>query len=747
MAVSTLRTAFLFALAVALTDASAQTAPAAASPADGTTQVAVPAAMEVPQPALAELPAAHDGTPASGVYYAEFARDLYQTDPLMLYGIMAERYIDFHIPRSWQITGPVELELRLDHSETLLPERSAVTVMVNNRAVASQFLNADNVRDGRVVAKVDPDLLSDFNQIRVAVVQHYTNDCEDPFDPNLWTRISHDSVLKIPYQRKTIEKDLVQVPSPLFEESGLGPVRLDVVTASEVDAATVEAMGILGFAFGRLADYRGLRIEGALTSVTEAKRHALLVGLIDEQSQIRQLIGTNDPAPGEGLVVLAANPNDPTLAVLVVTARDQEGLRKAAYAVAGNDRHEILSGPFSKVTTAEPSWPETRRDPRPAPPTTRFTLDDLGIKDRSVRGFYADPIVVPVMLEGDAAVRPGGGEFLLDFSYSSQLDTRLSTVEVSIDGVVLISRPLDRETGEQNAQLRVHLPAELVRPHSKVFVQFHLFPESFDACERVSDRIVWGTVHGTSRFELERDHFAEMPDLGRLRYDLWPFTGRGAGGAVQIIAPDRPAADDATAVFVTAAALGWRRSEESPSITATTATRVGSVVPADQLIVLVAGDSPNAFYTGLEAGGHLNRAVKGGEWTLTGAEGGTLGASFAETYGSISQVQNPARKDASILILRSDTRDRLASLASELNDDKALLKIDGNITVVPGVETGEFRVVDNAVKTQVGELPLQTRVTLALARFGVFFGLLLLGAAVLFALTVSLWANRNGAHT
>lgn len=711
------------------------------------TQVAVPSAMESVSVASADVGAAHDGTPAAGVYYAELARDLYQTDPLMLYGIMAERYIDFHIPRSWDLTGPVELELNIDHSETLLPHRSALTVMVNNRAVASTFLDETNVRDGKVTALIKPDLLSDFNQIRVAVVQHYTEDCEDPFDPSLWTRLSHDSVLKIPYARKPIERDLASVPAPVFEDSGLGPVRIDVVTGAQVDAATVEALGILGFGFGRLADYRGLRVEHAVTNVTQAKRHALLVGLVDEQSQIRQLLGGAEPKPGEGLVALAPNPADPTLGVLIVTAKDEDGLRKAAYSVVGNDRHEILSGPSSLITTATESFPLTRRDPKPAPPTTRFTLADLGMKDRTVRGFYADPIVIPLMLEGDAAVRPGGGEFLLDFSYSSQLDTRLATVEVSIDGVVLLSRPLDRMEGEQNAQLRVHLPAELVRPHSKVFVQFHLFPESFDACERVSDRIVWGTVHATSRFELERDHFAEMPDLGRLKYDMWPFTTTGSAGAVRIIAPDRPTVDDGAGVFLTAAALGWRRADEEPKVVATTAGRVGSVVPAEQLIVLVAGDSPNGFYAGLEAGGHLNRAVKGGSWSLSGVDGETVGAAFSETYGSIAEIPNPARKDASILIVRSTSHKGLGQLAARLADDKSLERISGNITVVPASADAELRVVDNAVKVQVGEMPLQTRVTLALARFGMFFGLLLLGAAVLFALTVSLYARRNGAHT
>lgn len=716
-----------------------------AQPGTVETQVAVPAAMEVAAIPVAEG-SAHDGTPATGVYHAEFEQDLYQTEPLMLYGIMAERYIPFYIPKSWEVTGPVELELRIDHSETLLPRRSSITVMVNNRAVASKFLDETNIRDGKVIATIDPAFLSDFNQIRVAVVQHYTNDCEDPFDPNLWTRVSHDSVLKIPYARKPIERDLVRLPAPLFEEGGLGPVRIDLVTGTALSDATIEALGTLGFSFGRLADYRGLKIDHVVTSATEAKRHALLVGLINEQSQIKQLIGSAPaPAPGQGLVVLAPNPNDPTLAVLVVTASDAEGLRKAAAAVAGDDRHEVGSGPFALVTEMRESYPQTRRSPRPAPGTTQFSLKDLGIEDRTVRGFYADPIVIPLMLEGDAAVNPGGGELNLHFGYSSQLDNRLSTVEVSIDGVVLLSRPLDRPEGEQDADLRVHLPAELVRPFSKVFVQFHLFPESFDACERVSDRIVWGTVLAEkTRFNLERDHYAEMPDLGRLRYDLWPFTAAGSG-AVTIIAPDKPTAYDGAAVLQTAAALGWHRTAEEPKIHATSGQGAGANLAGDNTIIIVAEDSPNVAYNALKGG--LARSNEGGTWSVKGGEGAEMAAKFTETYGSLEEIQNPVDPNHSVLVLRAATRAHLLPLAETLSNEKAMLKVDGNITVVPTQADAEYRVVANAETRQVGERPLGTRVTRAFQQFWPFFGFLLLGAALLFALAVSLWARRHGAHT
>lgn len=730
----------------------AQTAPTAAPgtymPAVGETQVAVPGAMEaVVAPVADEV--AHDGLAPVGVFHARFDKDLFQTDPLMMYGIKAERYIPFHIPRSWTVTGDVELELRVDHSETLLPQNSALTVFVNNRAVASSFLNGENAKDGRILATVPSTLLGEFNQIRISVVQHYTTDCEDPFDPNLWTRISHESVLRIPYARKPVELDLVQLPGPLFEETGVGPVVLDLVTGTAPTAETMEAIGVLGFAYGRLADYRGLQIDKATTSLTSLRRHALVVGRWDEIAQVHPLLPGKQPAAGQGLVALVPNPQDPTLALLVVTGGDAEGLKKAAFAVAGNDRHEVLSGPDALINELNVAWPVSRRDPKPVPSTTRFTLADLNIQDRTVRGFYADPVVVPLQMEGDAAVRPSGAELVVDYSYSSQLDTRLSTLEVSVDGVVLLGHPLERPTGEQNGEIRVQIPPELLRPHAKVFLQYHLFPESFDACERVSDQIVWGTIHATTRFEVPRDHHAELPDLGRLRYDFWPYTLDGDAGAVTLITPDAPAVEDAAAAFLTSGLLGWHRATDDPKLTIASAAQLGNQLPVTHLILLTAGDSPNSTYQSLESNGYLRyRVGADGQRTLSGADGGVAQTASLETFGSVEQALLPTSKaDRAMLVLRGNNRSTLLDMIEQLGAEKNLLKLSGNITVVPMIPTAEYRAVDNAERRPVGDRPLNTRVTVALGRYWPFFGLLLLSSALFFALTVSLWARRQGAHT
>ena len=159
----------------------------------------------------------------------------------------------------------------------------------------------------------------------------------------------------------------------------------------------------------------------------------------------------------------------------------------------------------------------------PVPDQELFTLADLGMTDRTIRGFYATPMEIPLKMSGDTKVRIDGARFVVDYGYAANLDTRLSSLEVRLNGVTLRSIPLDDEEGEVKAQLEVELPHELLEPSSELEVVFHLFPAEFDPCSYIGDRHIWGTVFETSLLELERDYYAMVPDLSLLRHDLWPM--------------------------------------------------------------------------------------------------------------------------------------------------------------------------------------------------------------------------------
>lgn len=684
---------------------------------------------------------------ASQVYDASLKADMYRDAPIMMRGIVASQTVAFTFPTNWELTEDPELHLFLEHSESLLPDRSSMTVLVNNKAVFSTFLDSDNAARGKMIGRIPKEIVNSYNELTFMVTQHYTRDCEDPFDYSLWTRVSEESFVRLPHVRKEIKQDLAQLPGPFYDEFGLGEVDLSIVATEPVAEPTIAALGELGVSFGRMADHRQLDVRTPVRSVRQAKSHAILAGVIGSHPEIQQLLGSVPLKAGEGLVAIKPNPADPSLGVLIVTGRDHAGLMNAVRAVAGEDQSEILSGPSAIIRNAAPAVAGVKRQPLPAPRSTTFTLEDLAVADQTVRGFYSDVIKIPVMMEGDSQVRPGQASMTLRYGYSAQLDTRLSTVEIIVDGVNLASAALDDPDGSgvSPLELVIDLPAGIVKPSTSVEVKFHLFPETFDACERVSDMIIWGTVFADTEFTIKRDHYADMPNLSLLKHNLWPFTMEGERGQTMIIAPDRPSLQDAAATFLMAGQLGRYRTTTNPRIRATTAGALEDN-PAENEILLVSGSS-HAVYDTLRSEGLLGVSDASSSSRSVNKDGQVvMSAGGLGDIGKVEQLQNPSDLDKSVLILDAPTRSDLIRLVERVGDPNGVRQLAGNITMVPRDVTGTPKVMRTARLRLVGEKPISTRVTQALSSYWPFFGLLLLGAALLFTLVVSLWARRNGAH-
>lgn len=684
-------------------------------------------------------------------FEAEFGEHLMLPSDMMLQGLMAYETLTFTAPATWELTADPVLELRFEHSPQLLEDRSSLTVRLNERAVTSIELDRDNAVGGAARIALPRELLDDYNKLTLLVTQHVTDECEDPFDPSLWTRISRDSLIRFTYTDLPVSGELLDYPFPIYDPLGYGPAELTLVSpVSELSPATVRALGVVGLSLGRLVGYHTVRVNPPVKRLAEAKTHALVIGTPAENPMVEQLVEQRSLAAGEGLVATLTHPSDPALAVLVVTGRDEAGLLKAASALAGNDRYPVLSGRSSRVRLAETDTPPpSRRVPRPAPARDRFTLDDLGIPDQTVRGFYAPPIRVPLTLEGDAVPRLDGSRLELHYGYSAQLDTRLSTMEVRMNGVVLHSVALDDEDGEQDARLVVQLPQAVLEPANELEIIFHLFPVDFDPCRRVSDRMIWGTVFDSSEFTVRRDRYAMVPDLGLLKYGLWPFTLEPERGATAVILGDKPGRGDAAAALQLAAELGRLSPWDAPEFELLTAAPGRLDELSDRHAVLLVGESAHSSYDAL---------VEAGALTLSGDEERTLGqppvqeASAETGYGTLEELLHPAGTDRAVLVMRARRSVDLLEMAYDLRDVRKLLSLaapDGeqgpNVAVFGPDE--QIRTVSVAEQRQLGAIPLSSKVSQGLRRSWWMIGLLVMLAAVLLAAIGRAWAALKGGRT
>lgn len=682
-------------------------------------------------------PAAH----AEHNFDAVFEHALAIRTDLLLEGVDAEARVDFTVPEEWELLDDPVLHLEFAHSAALLPERSHFTATLNGQAIGSVRLDPSNGRDGRLTVRVPRVLLAPYNHLRLRAVQHYGATCEDPFDPGLWTRVSKSSRVSMRYRRRAFEPELARFPYPLFDPTGYGPAELSLVLPTAPSAATIDAIGRIGVTLGRIADYRGVSLMGTVPTVREADRHALLVGIWSDSPEIRALLGGGGPRPSEGLVAMVPNPSDPTRAVLVVTGADAEGLERATLAIASQNRHEILSGPEARVDfVTDGRLPEHRRIPRAVPAAPRFQLSALGIADQTVRGFYTPTVRVPLELDGDAAIRPGGATAEVHYAYAAGLDPRLSALEVRLDGVTVKSVSLDDVRGSSGSTVQVPLPDGVMTPRSALEVAFTLFPEDFDACSFVSGRSLWATVYADSSVEIERDHVAHLPDLGRLRYGGWPFTLDPDGGAVVAALPDRPTAADVGAGFLLGAALGRSSNTVTPAFRLAAASDLDFASSPDTNFIVLSSGAPHQLHDQLRNAGALTLSGGTARTLLDGGER-AISATMTRTEARVEETLHPYNRARAALVLSATEDTDLAYLVGAITDPARVAKLDGNVALI--TESGSVRTLQVAERRQVGTYPVGVTLVLAARRYWILLGIAIVAGAALFATVKRAWVRAR----
>ncbi len=673
----------------------------------------------------------------------EFEADLNIRADMTLQGTHGQRGVDFPLPRSWELTADPVLHIEFAHSAALLPHRSHLTVLVNGHPIGTERLDADSVSDGAFDVRLPRSLLQDYNTVVFSAVQHYTDDCEDPFDPALWTRIARRSTLSVPYRRRPIVDGLEAWPFPIIDGRGIGPVQLTPVLAGAPTPETTRAAGEVALALGRLASYRTVQVAPAVARLENARTAAIIVGSVAETPAVEALLGPLTLSASDGIVAVVPNPSDPSLPILIVSGGGPEGVARAAQALTGQDREPVLSGPWSvvrMVTAADP--PPNTQNPRPAPREGKFPLAALGFKSHTVRGYFPDAIRIPVRLEGDTFIRPGGGDLKLRYAYSAQLDSALAAMEVRLDGLSLRSVPLDRIEGREDGELELRLPEELITPNSRLEVVFHLFPREFDACKHIADQQIWGTVFDMSTLEIPRDHIADMPDLGRLRFDGWPLRADAADGDVITVLPDQPSAEAWAAGLELAAMVGRMSLADNPGFQLELASAISFSQNPNAHFVLLADQSKHTLYDSLAAGKVLAITEAESERTLNGPDAATLlAAQGSLAIDSIEQILHPANSARSTLVLHAGTTTGLALLVDTLSDAGKVSLLEGNAVTVAA--DGSVRVLDTARRHRWGTLPMATEAQLGVRRYWGALGGALVAAALAIVLVVRVWTESR----
>ncbi|MGN6667886.1 MAG: cellulose biosynthesis cyclic di-GMP-binding regulatory protein BcsB [Trinickia sp.] len=713
------------------------------------------------------ISAASAAAPASSTAYTFAALGAYQ--PLHLRGPDDTRTVNVGV-RLDRVVTAATLRLRYTYSPALVFPLSHLKVSINGEAVATVPFDSEHA--GQMITRdiaLDPRFLTDYNQLNVQLIAHYTLDhCEDPENSALWADISPTSEVLVDTVPLKLPDDLSLLPAPFFDRRDPQQLKLPFVLPASPDDSTLESAGILASWFGELADYRQARFS--VSTALPADAHAVVVGTREQLPAELKVHAVDGPT-----LMIADNPAAPGKKLLIVTGRNDSEVKQAAdalvlgkAALSGSEAtiEHVDIGPQRKPYDA-PRWLPIGR-----PIPFKQLVDDP--KQLQVSGSRPDAIRLNLRVPADLYSWSGQGVPIdLKYRYTAPTVQNNSALSISINDLLVKSLrlpPAKAEDGSGRLQLPIlggadtrsadllAIPAFRVGSSNQLQLKFDLDSQKTGLCQGVAQNPVHAAVDPDSTLDFSHFvHYARMPNLAYFANSGFPFTRYADLSETAVVVPDHPAAEDLDVLLTTLGHMGQWTGLPSLRVQVLRAGQAQHVQNKDLLVI---GDStsavlPHAWRAVLplsiaadSKGGVTRTAFTVKEYWRDGVHV-PEGSARLDESGPIAALlgfELPGSQGRSVVAMTGTSPARLGDLLDALEKPDRVAQLQGDVALVRGGRVESMRVGDTYV---VGYVPWYAQIWGRAIRHPVMLGVLgalggLLLAIGAFTALQELSARRRG---
>lgn len=652
-------------------------------------------------------------------YVMEFNRSPVVGNRFRLRGTYSEARLGFTRPRGWKLQSTKAL-IRFQHSPALIASRSNLTVRVNDRSVGSIPLNRKQSQVGQAIFNIPPNLIQDYNELSIVAQQNNDPECSDPSDATLWTEVLPDSKLLFDFQPQPIPLSFSRYPYPFFDELGLEANRI-VYLLPKLNESWLTASSRFQAALGRLADFRPIetRIAKDLDEVDSNER-LVIVGTPADQPALEdldlpftiaenQILDGNKAALPEDVgVLMLTTTQDGSVPVLVVTGNGAEGVAKAAQFLVQPDTSKLGTGQAILVSELKDvPTPPARQWPLYLPDKNSFKLSDLKTENGkpfeniTVRGSGAPPVEIDFRALPDDLFKRGSSMNLV-YSYGPQINPRLSAVEVLLDDVFIGGARLTSEQGETRQNLKVDLPANLIKPTSKIKVAFRLNPREPAQCGKVTDQQLTGTVHSDSSFNLNRENSVQLPNLELLQAG-YPFAAPQDLSSTAMVVPDVPSETDLLTLLSLSERLGRLSQSDSIKLSAYTTETLPPDIRKTHHLVGIGTQDKFPFPEVFESGGFRLSSAFSRQSSQASIQ------TLPDTEGMIKQIMSPDNRDRVLVALSAQTEAGLDRVRQVIAKDPWFFQLQKDTVLISSDQQDSSSYDPDAYKLEFLERAPSTR--------------------------------------
>lgn len=651
------------------------------------------------------------------------------------------------------------LQLRYAASPALLPELSHLKIRVNGETAASVPLTRE-ATGGEVVRDIpiDPGYFSDYNQLTVQLIGHYTTGCEDPLHSSLWASISGKSRLNLRLRPLALVPDLGLLPVPFFDPHDSRRLKLPFVFAGNRSLDALKAGGMLASWFGALADYRGAEFPVLIDQLPPGL-HAVVFATNADQPA-----GLVLPAVAKPTLRVLAHPDGSAARLLVIQGRDDAQLLLAAAALASGQ--SALTGAVATIERFEP-LPPRRLDDAP-----RWARTDVPLKLGSltddplalqVSGHAPQPITLDLRLPPDLFFwNLKGLPLKLIYRYTPPTEDDNSMLTVSMNEQLVRSfrlRPAGDGSGVallagQDARSEREL---LIPPFQLLSVNQLQFRFAVDyhrpgPCRDSGTDLVRSAIDPDSTLDLSGvPRYVVMPDLERFANAGHPFTRYADLSETAVVLPRAEIPADIEAALALMGLMGRATGLAATRAAWVREDQLDTVRDRDLLIIGggLGGSLLNRWnktLPGVIDGMHHELSVLSelgsradALWSRRPDRGATRNPNAwklaAQGQGPLAAVigfESPLRSGRSAVALLASSRDEQRLAWTALTDPAMVGRMHGDVVVLRG---GQVESYDSGARYSLGHLPFWSRLWWTFSQHLA----LLIGGAVLAALLAAFW--------
>lgn len=471
---------------------------------------------------LAALPEAPERPTLTRAALADF---MPEPAPIDLRGAHARAELFIPIAAGLQ-PQRLTLYLAATNSVALQPWRSVLRVLLDENLVAQIPLDPKLPRIEATIELPAGRLRPGYHRLVFDAAQHYTEDCEDPAAPELWTQIdTRRSWLALEAVRRETPLNLSELDH-LFDLRLWGPRHL---TIAHVGAATPELIRLGGLAAQIAAlryRYHPLRVTqrslppapGALAALMETAESGPVL-LLATPTQARTLLGGDAGLAGGNGLALHRWPTRPDRPLLVVQGDNLAGMEKALEALL------LQQSPLSNRPQYTLRSVQQADLPAPMPAGRPVSLRELGWRDDwSVVGRHGSRSIEFELPADFYTPRADVLVLRLNLAHGAGLRTD-SALNVFVNGAFAQAVALVDAHGARHDDYAVHIPVELLRPGpNRIELRARLVPAVTGHClEQAIDQMQLAVRADSSLTLPEFAHVAAVPDLRLLGRSAYPY--------------------------------------------------------------------------------------------------------------------------------------------------------------------------------------------------------------------------------